>query len=323
MSTKRYSSLLTAGLASSLALSGCAEPGGGESESGDQVIQIGHLPITHAAPAYFLDHYQDELLDDVELELIQFNSWIELMDALNTGRIDGASVLFELAMKARSQGIEIETTALGHREGNPIIVDPEVDSVEDLKGETVAIPHTLSAHNLLLEEMLTGAGLDYEDVEISEMPPPEMPAALSEGRVASYVVAEPFGALGVENEIGKVMHQSSEFCPDNCLCCAFVLREDTMEAFPEATDELMEGYLKASERAGDGSEESMQVHADYLPVDEGALELSLDWISYDDLDIREDEYAYLREKLVEMELVDGPPSFDALVNRTHVQGGDD
>ncbi|CAM3927913.1 ABC transporter substrate-binding protein [Alkalicoccus chagannorensis] len=323
MNQKRKRFTVNLGLVSSLFLAGCAQPGeGGQTEDGEQVIRIGHLPITHAAPAYFLDHYQDELLDGVEVELIRFSSWIELMDALNTGRIDGASVLFELAMKTRELGIDVEAVALGHREGNPIIVDPEVESPRDLEGETVAIPHTLSAHNLLLDEMLAGAGMVYEDVNVVEMPPPEMPAALSEGRVASYVVAEPFGALGVQNEVGEVMYQSNEFCPDNCLCCALVLREDFMDEFPDETDEFMAGYFEASERAGDGSDESRSIHASYLPVEEEALELSLEWISYGNLDIAEEEFDYLRRKLVEMELVDAPPPYEEMVNRQYLEGRD-
>ncbi|MFC4737876.1 ABC transporter substrate-binding protein [Bacillus daqingensis] len=317
---RRKQFFMSWGLVSSLIITGCAQPGGGQTAEGEQVIRIGHLPITHAAPAYFLDHYQDELLDGVEVELIRFSSWIELMDALNAGRIDGASVLFELAIKARERGIGIEAVALGHREGNPIIVDPEVERVEDLEGTTVAIPHTLSAHNLLLDEMLQRAGMEYGDVNVVEMPPPEMPAALSEGRVSSYIVAEPFGALGVQNEVGEVLYQSNDFCPDNCLCCALVLREDFMDEFPDAADEFMQGYFAASERAGENSEESRAVHASYLPVEESALELSLEWISYSNLDIEEEEFDYLRRKLVEMQLVDQPPRYEELVNRTYLEG---
>ena len=42
------------------------------------------------------------------MELVKFGSWPDLMDALNTGRIDGASVLAELAMKANELGIDLK-----------------------------------------------------------------------------------------------------------------------------------------------------------------------------------------------------------------------
>jgi len=35
---------------------------------------------------------------------------------LNSGKVDGASMLIELAMKAKEQGIDLKAVALGHRE---------------------------------------------------------------------------------------------------------------------------------------------------------------------------------------------------------------
>ena len=37
------------------------------------------------------------------------------MDALNSGRIDGASTLIELAMKSKQKGSNIKAVALGHQ----------------------------------------------------------------------------------------------------------------------------------------------------------------------------------------------------------------
>ena len=38
--------------------------------------------------------------------------------------------------------------------------------------------------------------MSKQDVNIVEMPPAEMPAALAGNQIAGYVVAEPFGAIG-------------------------------------------------------------------------------------------------------------------------------
>ncbi|WP_280770721.1 ABC transporter substrate-binding protein [Salipaludibacillus daqingensis] len=302
-------------LVSSIFLSSCGRPSPGE----DDVIRIGHLPITHAAPLYFAKEFEDELFDNAKVELVRFGSWVELMDALNAGRIDGASVLFELAMKAKERGIGLSAVALGHREGNAVVVANDVEEVADLKGETVAIPHTLSAHNLLLDEMLEREGMEYEDVNVVEMPPPEMPAALSEGRISSYIVAEPFGALGVTLEAGHVLYQSNQFCPDSCLCCALVLRDDFMENAPELTEEFIAGYLEAGARAGDMTEESLAAHQNYLSVDEKVLELSLGWITYDDLSIGENEYEHLRQRLIDMQLSDVPPEYDEFIDQSYFE----
>ncbi|ADI00198.1 ABC transporter substrate-binding protein [Salisediminibacterium selenitireducens] len=293
-------------------MSACGAPAPGE----DDVIRIGHLPITHAAPLYFVKEFEDELLSHGNIELVRFSSWIELMDALNAGRIDGASVLFELAMKAKERGIDLSAVALGHREGNAIVAAHDITDPADLRGETVAIPHTLSAHHLLLDEMLREAGVDYEEVNIVEMPPPEMPAALSEGRIASYIVAEPFGALGVTLDAGHVLYQSDQFCPGSCLCCALVLRDDFMEEAPELSDAFLTAYLEAGVMADAMTEEAMRAHQNHLNVDEETLSLSLAWIDYGDLSIGEAEYEHLRSRLIDMDLSDEPPAFSDFVDQS-------
>src|SRR5690625_3972892 len=160
-------------------------------------VKIGYLPITHAAPLYFEKEFADTYLNGVKLELVKFGTWIDLVDALNTGRIDGASVLIELSMKAREKGIDLKAVALGHKDGNAIITSHNIQNAWDLKGKSVAIPHTLSSQNILLYEMLQKENMTYEDINVVEMTPPEMPSALAAGTISSYIVAEPFGALGV------------------------------------------------------------------------------------------------------------------------------
>ena len=47
-------------------------------------VKIGYLPITHSLPLYV-----EKEVESGDIELIKFGSWPELMDALNSGKIDG------------------------------------------------------------------------------------------------------------------------------------------------------------------------------------------------------------------------------------------
>ena len=60
----------------------------------------------------------------------------------------------------------------------------DIKDVRDLEGENFAIPSKFSTHNILLNQMLEQNGMKYKDVNVVEMPPAEMPAALSEGRIS-------------------------------------------------------------------------------------------------------------------------------------------
>ncbi|WNF23471.1 ABC transporter substrate-binding protein [Mesobacillus jeotgali] len=303
-------------LAAVLTLSLAACGSGSSKSTGDgekKTVKIGYLPITHAVPLYIEKEMQE--YENFNLELVKFGSWPELMDALNTGRIDGASVLVTLAMKAKEQGIDLSAVALGHRDGNVFVTANDINSAEDLKGKTFAIPHKFSTHNILLYQMLKQNGLKYEDVKAVEMPPAEMPAALSEGRIAGYVVAEPFGAISVAIEKGKVLYQDQDVWKDS-IDCTLVLRNDFIKKDSKVAQEFVDQYVKAGDLAELKDEHTHEMSSKYMKVEKDVLDLSFKWISYDDLKIKEAEFEELRKNLMEMGLMENPPTYSEFVDHS-------
>ncbi|MFG6115389.1 ABC transporter substrate-binding protein [Halobacillus sp. MO56] len=299
-----------------LLLSAC---GSGSETSGDgkPTIKLGYLPITHAVPLYMEKHLTEEHEKNFNIELIKFPSWPDLMDALNTRKIDGASALVTVAMKAKEQGIDLKAVALGHRDGNVLVTGNDIESAQDLKGETFAIPHKFSTHNILLYQMLKKEGMSYEDVNAVEMPPAEMPAALSEGRIAGYVVAEPFGAQSVVLGKGKVLYQSDEIWTDS-VDCALILHNDFIEKDKELVQEFINSYVDAGKAAEKKDQDVHDISSEYMKVNEEVMDLSLKWISYDDLRIPEDSYQKLSNYLQEMGLSENPPSYEEFVDNTFI-----
>lgn len=296
---KKIISVLTAGVLA-FSLTAC-----GKKSDDSNTIKIAYLPITHSLAVL---ETADELSAQtgLQVELVKYGSWPELLDALNTGRVDGASVLIELAMKSKEQGVGIKAVALGHKDGNVIITSPDIDSAEDLKGKTIAIPHRQSSHNILLNDALASARLTINDVNITELAPTEMPSALAGGQIDGYCVAEPFGAKAVSLGAGKVLFTSEELWEDS-ICCGLVLTD----AFIENRSEDAKTFVKSYKQAGQNltKEQSMKTAAKYLNQDKDVLELSLQWISYDDLEITEENYGTLTEKVKAYGLSENPPSY--------------
>jgi NitT/TauT family transport system substrate-binding protein len=275
------------------------------------VIKIAYLPLTHAIPLFETTELLEQNVDStVRIELVKFGSWPELLDALNSGRVDGASLLIELAMKAKSQGIGLKAIALGHRDGNAIIVANDINSVADLKGKKFAIPHRLSSHNILLNEMLTQNSLTIEDVEVVELPPAEMPSALAGGQISGYSVAEPFGAKAVSLGVGKSLYQSGDLWEDS-LCCGLVLREDFINNNPDVANTFAKQYIEAGNQLTETS--ANDIAKKYLTVEEDVIDLSLQWIRFDDLIITEDAYATLIEKMETYRITDTVPSYEDFI----------
>ncbi|RKD24446.1 metal ABC transporter substrate-binding protein [Ammoniphilus oxalaticus] len=276
-----------------------------------RTVKIGYLPITHAVPLYI--EKELEGYSHFDLELVKFGAWPDLIDALNTGSIDGASMLVTLAMKAKEQGIDLKAVALGHKDGNVLVVGNDIENVADLKGKNFAIPHKFSSHNILLYQMLKQNGMTYDDITLIELPPAEMPAALSEGRIAGYVVAEPFGAISVAIERGKVLYQDYDVW-ENSIDCMLVLRNDFIDNEFEIAQEFVDYYLKAGEVAEKKDEDTFEMSSRYMSVEKDVLDLSFQWIRYDDLKITEEDYAELVDYLIEMKLQEHPPTFEEFVD---------
>ncbi|MER1959013.1 MAG: ABC transporter substrate-binding protein [Solibacillus sp.] len=295
-----------------LALTACGTNDATETKADGEkpTIKIGYLPITHAVPLYM---QKDTEYENYNLELVKFGSWPELVDALNSGAIDGASMLIQLAMNAKEKGIDLKAVALGHRDGNVLIGGKNIGSVEELKGKSFAIPSRFSTHNILLYEMLKKHNIGYDEVDVIELPPAEMPAALAEGRIAGYVVAEPFGAISVSLENGNVLYQSEDIWQDS-IDCGLVLRGQFIENNKELVQSFVDDYIAGGDLAQHKDDHTHDVVSEYLTVEKEVLDLSLQWISYDNLAIEKDSYEVLRNALIEMELSKNPPTYEDFVD---------
>lgn len=286
--------------------------GSQESASSDGVttVKIGYLPITHSLAVFEEKELLDQADKGVKIELQKFSSWTDLTDALNSGQIDGASVLIELAMNAKSQGIDLKAVALGHRDGNVVVVSDKIEKVEDLKGKTFAIPSNQSSHNILLNDMLSQAGLSTDDLTITQLSPSEMPSSLASGAIDGYCVAEPFGAQAVVQGFGHVLYQSEDLWEDS-ICCAFVLNNSFIENNKEAADTIITEYEAAGNQLT--KETAIEIAKEYLGQDEETLEKSLEWINYDNLTISEEDYQELSQKVISYGINENPPTYEEFV----------
>lgn len=304
MKKNKILSLLLAGVMSVVSLTAC-----GDKAKDDDTIKIAYLPITHSL-AVLEEAEELQNQDGKKLELVKFGSWSELLDALNSRKVDGASVLIELAMKSKQEGVGIKAVALGHRDGNVIVVSDEINTPADLKGKTFAIPHRQSSHNILLNDALAKGGLTIDDINVTELAPTEMPSALASGQIDGYCVAEPFGAMGVAVNAGKVLYSSEELWEDS-ICCGLVLTDNFIETRPDDAKFFVESYKKAGNNLD--KETAKATAKKYFTQNDDVLDISLQWISYNDLDITEETYNALAEKVKEYGLSDNPPAYSDFV----------
>jgi NitT/TauT family transport system substrate-binding protein len=145
-----------------------------------------------------------------------------------------------------------------------------------------------------------------------------MPAALSEGRISGYIVAEPFGAKSVVTGNGKVLFESQDLW-NGSVCCGLVLRDDFIKNHPTIAAEFVKEYVKSGEKAESKDSEALDIAAKYMKVEPDVLNLSLQWISYDHLKLEEKDYNDLSQCLVEMGQLKKPPKYSEFVDNSFIE----
>lgn len=257
---KQHWSLLVAGMILALLLgpaARAAEP------AAKPELKIGYLPITDHLT--IIAAAQHEFTQST-VTPVRFSSWAELAEALKSGAVDGAYALTPISLNLRQKGVPIRAVLLGHRNGSALTVRaiPEIKTVADLKGRTIAIPSRFSTHNILVHKLLKDNGLDADkDIKTIELAPPEMLNALSTGRIDGYIVAEPFGAQAELRQIGKILVLSKDIWPDH-ICCVLNIRENVINEHPAAVQELVSALVQTSQFITAHPDDAAQLSKKYL-----------------------------------------------------------
>ena len=129
-------------------------------------------------------------------EPVRFSGFPEMKESIVSGHLPATFMLAPLAMALRQQGVPIKIVYLGHRDGTALMVSKESDiySFKDLVGKRVAVPNRFSNQYLIIYKGLRDSGMTLRDVQIVEMPPPDMPVALFSKSVDAIISGEPFMA---------------------------------------------------------------------------------------------------------------------------------
>jgi NitT/TauT family transport system substrate-binding protein len=98
-----------------------------------------------------------------------------------------------------------------------------------------------------------------------------------------------------------------------------VLRNDFIKNNQTVAAEFVKEYVKAGEKAESKDPEVMDIAAKYMKVKPDVLNLSLQWISYDNLKLEEKDYNQLSQYLVEMGQLKNPPKYSEFVDNSFIE----
>lgn len=222
----------------------------------DAPVRIGYLPITDATPLLVAHNngYFDAAGIAAEKPTL-LRSWAQLVEAFLSGQVNVVHLLSPMTVWSRyGSQAPAKIVAWNHVNGSALTVAPEIGTLADLGGKTVAVPFWYSIHNVVLQDMLRTQGLvpvlkktgapGPKEVNLIVMAPSDMPPALASKQIAGFIVAEPFNAAAENLKIGKVLRFTGDVWRNHA-CCVVFMHERDLNGRPEWSQKVVDAIVKA------------------------------------------------------------------------------
>ena len=188
----------------------------------------------------------------------RYNGWPELKESLMSGDLQAGYMLAPLVMDLADKDVPVKIVSIGHRSGAVIMVhtDSTYRTFRDLAGKRIAIPSRFAVDFLFLRKMLANEGMTVDDVQVVEMAPADMPAALYVKGVDAYCTGEPFGAAAQKAGYARVLSMTRDEWP-RYMCCVLTVREELIRTNRPLVQNMVD-YVLAAGRWLDGQRQNRE-----------------------------------------------------------------
>jgi NitT/TauT family transport system substrate-binding protein len=259
-----------------------------------------------------------------EFAYSKYNGWPEIKESLMAGRIQAGYMLAPLVMDLADRGIPLKIVSLGHRSGAVIMVRTEspYQNFRQLAGRRVAVPSRFAVDYLFLRRMLAEENMRIEELEIVEMPPPDMPAALYAKAVEAYCTGEPFGAAAQSAGYARPLRMTRDEWP-KYICCVLTAREELIAENPEMVQDLVDHVLGAGvwlDQQPANREKAVQIAAgrSYFNQDSNIIRFVMqnptDRVTYGDLRMIRSEFEELMQLSMQAGTIRHPIPYEKYVD---------
>jgi NitT/TauT family transport system substrate-binding protein len=280
--TRRTTSAVAGLAVIALAATGCGgddadSAGGGTGDAGEmQTVQIGTLPIANAA-AMNLGVEQGFFEEEgLELEQTVAQTGNEIITGMVAGDYDFGFVGYISAGIAAARGVPVcafvanDATGTSPEDDWQVLVaagDSPIDGPEDLAGTTISVNGLGGVAEVMLKAALDKAGVDWETVELIEVPFPEVPAAVAAGRIDAGYTSEPF-VTTVLDQGGKVAFAPQSYIAPEYPNGMYATSQQFLQENAEVAERFETAMIKSLEYAQENPDAIREIIPTYTQIPE-------------------------------------------------------
>jgi NitT/TauT family transport system substrate-binding protein len=250
----RSAAVVTAGIVA-VAAAGCGGDSGGDSGSGGvTTVKVGYVPYADDAPAFLAQEKGIFRKHGLNVEFVPAANPTAIVAAMLSGQQQFGFVTDPVLINVNTKGTPLKCVApvVGRqpsdekRDGTALIAakGSGIKSVKDLAGKKVATVQLNSLNTIDVQVLATQAGIDQKSIQFIQVPFPQIPAALSQGRVQAGVVVQPFAQTAIEQGGTVINHPNSVLWGGGTTVCFGALGR-----YVEQNPELVKGFNAAMREA--------------------------------------------------------------------------
>jgi NitT/TauT family transport system substrate-binding protein len=235
-------------------------------------LKVGFAPGGGSILAFIAQDQKLFAKEGIDVELVQFSSSGDGLNALNSGKIDiGISFGTAAPLTFISKGSDFTIIGGALAGGHPVIALPakagQFKSIQDFRGKTVATPRLYTA-DVVWRGALKRAGIDpNKDLKIIELKnPPAVLEAVKSGKVDVGIGASSIYLQAKESGLA-IVGWSNDFFPQHP-CCRIVAKGKAVSGNPDIYRAFLRALLQAERIKDKDSAMAQEITRRYMKIDD-------------------------------------------------------
>src|SRR5918997_6228141 len=275
--------LVALGIAAALVAGGCGddeEAGGGGGQAEQTTLRVGVIPIADVAPLYLgvkQGFFEDQSLK-IEPQLAEGGAAITPAVLSGDFQIGFSNTISLLIASSKNLPVQIVSQGvLGGKDASEAWADllvpkgGEIKDGKDLEGKTIAVNTLNNICEVTIKASLEKDGVDVDSLKFTEVPFPDMNAALEAGRVDGACVVEPFVSQGKAGKAKGIDPFYVRTAPDLTVATYFTSRQYAEEN-ADVVDRFVQAMNKSLTYAESHPDEVRKALLDYTEIPPEAAE---------------------------------------------------
>jgi NitT/TauT family transport system substrate-binding protein len=240
--------------------SGGTAGSGGSSKGGTTSVTLGYVPYADDAALFLAKDKGFFSRHGLDVTLVPAANPIAVASSMLSGQQQFGFVTVPVLANLNAKGTPFKCVSSvdGQQPTDPakdgtMLVAAKgsgIKTIKDLAGKKVATVQLASLNSLATEVLAKRSGVSPTSFQLVQMPFPQMPAALSQGRVQAAVIVSPFVNTAIKQGATVLTHPNVALFPGGTVTCldatgAYISKHPgTVSAFHTAMNEAI-AYAQA------------------------------------------------------------------------------